>query len=95
MMEAEELKWEVVEVELKYCERCGGLWLRRRGTEEVYCRPCVPKMAECPAPRLKRAVVQVREEGVEIEGELDTHGGLDLESILLELLSLCEQGGNA
>ena len=94
-MEAEELKWEVVEVELKYCERCGGLWLRRRGARDVYCRPCVPKMAECSAPRLKRAVVQLREENVQIEGELETDGSLDLESILLELLSLCEQGGSA
>jgi Zn-finger nucleic acid-binding protein len=95
MMEAEELKWEVVEVELKYCERCGGLWLRRRGTEEVYCRPCVPKMAEFPAPRLKRTVVQLREEGVEIEGEVDMDGGLEIEGVLARLLSLCGEGGNA
>ena len=27
-------------VELKYCEGCGGLWLRPRGAEEVYCPEC-------------------------------------------------------
>ena len=37
---------DVEEVELKYCERCGGLWLRRKGCRQVYCWPCVPKMAE-------------------------------------------------
>lgn len=37
---------EATELELKYCERCGGLWLRRTGSDEVYCTDCVPKMAE-------------------------------------------------
>ena len=27
-------------VELKYCERCGGLWLRRPGQDVVYCERC-------------------------------------------------------
>ena len=27
-------------VELKYCERCGGLWLRRPGQDLVYCARC-------------------------------------------------------
>jgi len=32
-----------IQVELKYCERCGGLWLRPQGTNGVYWRrlPCV------------------------------------------------------
>jgi hypothetical protein len=29
-----------IQMELKYCERCGGLWLRIRGSELVYCGPC-------------------------------------------------------
>jgi Zn-finger nucleic acid-binding protein len=37
---------EVIQLELKYCERCGGLWLRRKGTEEVYCAPCAREMPE-------------------------------------------------
>jgi Zn-finger nucleic acid-binding protein len=42
---------EAIEVELKYCERCGGLWLRQRGAAEVYCHICGPKMAEFPEAR--------------------------------------------
>lgn len=26
--------------ELKYCERCGSLGLRRRQSSETYCEPC-------------------------------------------------------
>jgi Zn-finger nucleic acid-binding protein len=29
-----------VAMELKYCERCGGLWLRRLGQDVVYCGGC-------------------------------------------------------
>ena len=31
---------EELAVELKYCERCGGLWLRRPGQDVVYCDRC-------------------------------------------------------
>jgi len=27
-------------LELKYCERCGGLWLRRPGQMAVFCERC-------------------------------------------------------
>jgi len=37
-METEQL--EIVYLELKYCERCGGLWLRRKGESNVYCDSC-------------------------------------------------------
>ena len=43
-------------VELKFCECCGGLWLRREGTEQIYCRDCVPIMKQMAEPR-KRTVV--------------------------------------
>ena len=42
-----------VGVELKYCEHCGGLWVRERGTGEVYCDTCRPKVADLPAPKKK------------------------------------------
>lgn len=32
--------WDIVRMELKYCERCGALWLRQRGTGSVYCAAC-------------------------------------------------------
>jgi len=41
----------VIQLELKYCERCGGLWLRRKGTDHNYCAPCTAATAECPARR--------------------------------------------
>ncbi len=37
-------------LELKYCERCGGLWLRPRGTDTVYCARCAEAIAELPPP---------------------------------------------
>jgi hypothetical protein len=43
-----------VRVELKYCERCGGLWVRECGAGEVYCGSCQAKMAELPISRTKR-----------------------------------------
>lgn len=27
-------------MELKYCERCGSIWLRRSGSERTQCTPC-------------------------------------------------------
>jgi hypothetical protein len=27
-------------LELKYCEFCGALWMRPRGSADVYCPPC-------------------------------------------------------
>jgi hypothetical protein len=40
-----------IQLELKYCERCGGLWLRELGCGEVYCINCMAAMNELPAPR--------------------------------------------
>jgi Zn-finger nucleic acid-binding protein len=37
---------EELAVELKYCERCGGLWLRRPGQDVVYCGRCRAQRAE-------------------------------------------------
>ena len=44
-----------VSVELKYCEHCGGLWVREQGSGGVYCENCQPKVADLPAPSLKRS----------------------------------------
>jgi hypothetical protein len=35
-------------LELKYCERCGGLWLRPVGGGQIYCAPCSHEMSELP-----------------------------------------------
>jgi Zn-finger nucleic acid-binding protein len=29
-----------IQMELKYCERCGALWLRLTGSELIFCPPC-------------------------------------------------------
>lgn len=34
-----------IQLELKYCERCGGLWLRPQGSELVFCASCARAMA--------------------------------------------------
>jgi uncharacterized Zn finger protein (UPF0148 family) len=47
-------KADGIRVELKYCERCGGLWLREVGSGEVYCDHCEASIAELPAPKRKR-----------------------------------------
>jgi Zn-finger nucleic acid-binding protein len=44
------MEGEEIQVELKYCERCGGLWLRPRGTDGVYCASCRERLAAMPDP---------------------------------------------
>lgn len=43
-------------VELKYCEHCGGLWVRESGAG-VYCQRCEPKVADLPIPKKPRRLV--------------------------------------
>lgn len=43
-----------IQCELKYCERCGGLWLRPAGSDEPYCVRCAPLMAELPVAPVRR-----------------------------------------
>lgn len=35
----------LIQLELKYCERCGGLWLRPKGSELIFCGGCSKAMA--------------------------------------------------
>jgi hypothetical protein len=39
--------WEqcALKLELKYCERCGGLWLRPKGSDLIFCAGCARAMA--------------------------------------------------
>ena len=41
-------KESFVGLELKYCEQCGGLWLRKRGSTECYCAACARFLQEMP-----------------------------------------------
>ena len=45
-MEIEDL--EITHLELKYCERCGKLWLRPRGTAGSYCEACSTEIPYFP-----------------------------------------------
>jgi hypothetical protein len=40
------IRQEEMAVELKYCERCGGLWLRRPRQDVVHCGRCRAQRAE-------------------------------------------------
>jgi hypothetical protein len=44
-------------LELKYCERCGSLWLRPTGGGQVYCVACARAMGELPPASYQRAGV--------------------------------------
>ena len=49
------LETKGVTVELKYCERCGGIWLRPQGDGEVYCQSCRVRQADMPQSKGARA----------------------------------------
>ena len=46
-------------IELKYCERCGGLWFREAGSNASLCGPCTneePVLAKRYTEREQQAV---------------------------------------
>jgi len=49
-----------LKIELKYCERCGGLWLRRADSTEAYCIACAPEMREMAVARKKQPATSTR-----------------------------------
>jgi hypothetical protein len=50
---------QAVRMELKYCERCGGLWLRKYGVGVVYCESCQREVDDLPVPKKKPQRVKV------------------------------------
>jgi hypothetical protein len=77
---------EIFEVELKYCERCGGLWFREKGKSGVYCGGCEPKMAEValgegPRPTRVGVLTPVNDE--------------EMPELLGAMLALCGKGEEA
>ena len=73
-----------VGVELKYCEHCGGLWVRERGAGVVYCDNCQPKVADLPIPKKKpgRVILPVRPHTAveDYEFEIDVEDLTDFEA---------------
>jgi len=53
-------RWEMVYLELKYCERCGGLWFRRKGESQAYCESCLLQMSEMAGPENEANVSYAR-----------------------------------
>lgn len=75
-------------LELKYCERCGGLWLRPAGGSQVYCAPCAREVEEMPPTARESQVLKERQArrksakrvepawtGNEAQGDKDAAGG--------------------
>jgi hypothetical protein len=62
---------EIVRMELKYCERCGGLWMRTWGTEDVYCPTCAVQMSDLPEARRRRTPLLLVNDRVEIKSQCE------------------------
>lgn len=72
-----------MQVELKYCERCGGLWLRRCGVRLVYCADCIPKIADLPAPSRRLLLVRAPSSSdFDLEGQGFDIGGVSAKADL-------------
>jgi hypothetical protein len=48
-----------IQLELKYCERCGALWLRPKGSDLVFCASCALSMAGFE-PRSRALELRIR-----------------------------------
>jgi len=82
-MKSEDL--EIVHLELKYCECCGGLWLRPKNADDVYCESCVLQMSDFPAVGARPPRVRLRlAQRLEVEGANGER-----------LIVICSEGGNA
>ena len=75
---------EVIQLELKYCERCGSLWVRETGSAEVFCFPCVVKMQELPRAGRPR-----------FSPRLGGNHRVDTKASGLHLVPICGEGGTA
>jgi hypothetical protein len=60
---------EIVRLELKYCERCGGLWLRVWGTEDVYCPECAVEMLDLPIARKRSKLCLPADDRVDLKSQ--------------------------
>jgi hypothetical protein len=81
IMEIENL--EIVRLELKYCERCGGLWMRTKGTEDVYCPACAVEVLDLPTGGRRRKLRLLADDRIDLKSQ-----GEDWSAV-------CGEGGNA
>lgn len=47
-----------IRVELKYCERCGGLWFRREKSNARLCAPCAVEPVDTFLRHRERVLIQ-------------------------------------
>ena len=73
---------EIIRLELKYCERCGGLWMRARGSGDVYCPSCAVEILDLPTRRRRKPRLLLNDR-VEIKSQCE------------EWSAVCGEGGNA
>ena len=75
---------ELIQLELKYCERCGSLWVRETGSGEIFCFPCVLKMQELPRAGRTR-----------FSPRMGLNHRVDTKASGLYLVPICGEGGTA
>jgi hypothetical protein len=75
-----------LQFELKYCERCGGLWLRPVGGGQIYCVGCGREIAQLPPMSKKGEIANVPEgprwgvDGADVAGHEEDEG-VDLDAV--------------
>lgn len=77
----EGLETESIHLELKYCERCGALWLRLQGSDALFCAGCARSMVRSRTPSMERAI-QPREGPLGTAKEPATQGGVRADKAL-------------
>jgi hypothetical protein len=71
-------------VEMKYCERCGALWLRKEGSRNVYCCRCEQQMRELPLAGHQKAGMRRQKAGSSELGILRASGELNATTCAFE-----------
>lgn len=74
---------DITLLDLKYCERCGGLWLRPQGCEEVICATCSAQMNSLHEYWQKQNVRLALKTTIQVDGQCR------------EMVVICGEGGNA
>ena len=73
-----------IKIELKYCERCGGLWFREAGSNANLCGPCTNE-----EPVLARRYADRKQQAEE------DRGWIGLSSLIVKnLQGVAAEGGN-
>jgi len=84
-------------LELKYCERCGALWLRQAGGQESYCGVCFQEMQDLP--EVKKRAKNRRAAHRNKRQRLDVQAVAEQSTVVagssLETVSFLYQGGGA